>query len=66
MIPLFLGLSIANLILLATVFGLGLFATDAQHKTTGVYSYHISLAFASGMMRSSPYPPCAVSPWILY
>ncbi len=50
MIPLFLGLSIANLILLATVFGLGLFATDAQHKTTGVYSYHISLAFASGMM----------------
>lgn len=50
MTPLFLGLTIANLLLLAIVFGLGFFAIDTQHGATGVYSYHISLAIAAGMM----------------
>src|SRR5689334_4317384 len=46
---LFLGLTAANLLLLSMVFGLGLFATDAG-KPTSLYSYHISLAIAAGLM----------------
>ncbi len=48
--PLFLGLTAANLLLLATVFAIGLFAVDPADKPTGLYSYHIALAIAAGMM----------------
>jgi len=47
---LFLGLTAANLLLLSIVFGLGLFATDAADQPTWIYSYHIALAIAAGMM----------------
>lgn len=50
MIPLFLGLSFANLLLLATVFGAGLLVIDSFGKPTWVYSYHLALGFAAGLM----------------
>ncbi len=52
MISLFLGLSTANVLLLGCVFGLGLFATDAAAKPTGVYVLHVSMAIAAGLMTT--------------
>ena len=49
MIPLFLGLTIANLLLLVVVFVLG-FGTFHEGKPTDHYAYHISLAIAAGLM----------------
>ncbi len=49
MIPLFLGVTIANLLLLCAVFGLGLFAV-ADGRPMGLYTYHIGLALGAGMM----------------
>jgi hypothetical protein len=50
MLPLFLGLTAANLLLLSTVFAIGLFAVDPANVPTWLYSYHIALAIAAGMM----------------
>jgi hypothetical protein len=51
MIPLFLGLTAANLLLLGVVFVLGLGAIDGG-RPTGLYAYHISLAIAAGLMTA--------------
>lgn len=50
MIPLFIGMTLANLLLLCGVFGLGLFVVGADEKTTSVYAYHISLAIAAAFV----------------
>lgn len=50
MIPLFLGLSAANMILLAFAFGLGLFATDAAGRPTHHYPFHVTMGIAAGLM----------------
>ncbi len=50
MISLFLGLTLANLLLLSMIFSLGLFAIDAAGKPTTFYAMHIALAIAGGMM----------------
>jgi hypothetical protein len=52
MIPLFLGLSAANLLLLAIVFGLGLFAVDPAGKATTMYGYHLVMGFAAGLLTA--------------
>jgi hypothetical protein len=52
MIPLFIGLSAANLLLLLAVFGLGFFAVDSAHHATALYTYHISLGIAAGLMAT--------------
>ena len=49
MIPLFIGLSAANLLLLSAVFGIGLFTFDAAGKSTQLYSYHIAMGIVAGM-----------------
>lgn len=50
MIPLFLGLTAANLLLLLAVFGIGLFTTDAQGVTTPLYPLHVALGIAAGLL----------------
>ena len=50
MFPLFLGLTLANLLLLCTVFVLGLFVVDHQSEVTDAYDWHIPLGIASGLM----------------
>jgi len=52
MVPIFLGLTAVNLLLLATVFGLGLFALDDAGAATGAYSYHVLLAIVAGLMAT--------------
>lgn len=52
MIPLFLGLSAANVLLLLISFGLGLFATDAGHNPTEMFSYHVAIGIATGLMTT--------------
>ena len=52
MIPLFLGLTAANLLLLLAVFGIGLFTFDAADKPTALYTYHIALGIAAGLMTT--------------
>jgi hypothetical protein len=47
MASLFIGMTVANLLLLCTVFGMGLYVIGADGKPTGVYAYHISLAIAA-------------------
>ncbi len=49
MIPIFLGLTIANLALLGLTFGLGLFATDGG-RPSGWYEYHLLLGIGAGLM----------------
>jgi len=50
MFPLFLGLTIANLLLLVTVFVLGLFVVDHHDEVTRAYDWHIPLGIAAGLM----------------
>ncbi len=50
MFPLFLGLTISNLLLLCTVFVLGLFVVDHQSEVTDAYDWHIPLGIAAGLM----------------
>jgi len=50
MISLFLGLSTANLLLLTMALGLGLFATDGAHVPTSLFTVHITIGIASGIM----------------
>lgn len=52
MIPLFLGLSAANILLLLISFGLGLSATDAGHSPTEMFSYHVAIGIATGLMTT--------------
>jgi len=49
MIPLFIGLTAANLILLCAVFIIGLL-TPGVDKPTWLYPYHLSLGIAAGMV----------------
>lgn len=50
MIPLFLGLTVANLIILAIVFTLGLTAAGAEDGTSSLYTYHLAFGFTAGLM----------------
>ena len=50
MIPLFLGLTIANLALLCSVFIMGLFVVDHTGEVTGMYNWHLPLGIAAGLM----------------
>lgn len=52
MIPLFLGLTAANLICLTVVFFLGLFVEDATGGRSDLYTYHITLAIGAGLMTA--------------
>jgi hypothetical protein len=50
MTSLFIGMTVANLLLLCTVFGMGLGVIGADGKPTGIYAYHISLAIAAAFV----------------
>ena len=50
MIPLFLGLTVANLTLLAVVFIMGLNAIDAAGGATGWYAYHVAAGIGAGLV----------------
>ena len=52
MVPLFIGLTAANLILLCGVFVIGLLTpgSGVGDKPTGFYAYHLSLGIAAGMV----------------
>lgn len=51
MIPLFLGLHAANLLLLGLVFGMGLMVIDpASQRPTWLYHYHLAGGIAAGLM----------------
>jgi len=50
MIPLFIGMTTSNLLLLCGVFAMGLFVIGAEGKPTGLYAYHISLAIAAAFV----------------
>ena len=50
MIPLFIGMTVSNLLLLCGVFAMGLFVIGADGKTTGLYAYHIALAIAAAFV----------------
>lgn len=53
MIPLFLGLSAANVLVLGLAFGFGLFATDATTDApTTLYTFHITVGIAAGLMTA--------------
>jgi len=52
MIPLFLGLTAANLFMIVIVFALGLFAVDVADQPTSLYAYHISMGVAAGLMTA--------------
>jgi hypothetical protein len=51
MIPLFLGLTLANLLLLGIVFALGFTAVEGA-KPSHMYAYHITLGIASGLLTA--------------
>lgn len=51
MIPLFLGLTFANLTILLITFGMGLLAVDrALQRPTWVFEYHLWIGFVAGLM----------------
>ncbi len=50
MIPTFLGLTIANLLMLSGVFTLGILVRDGEGVLTDWYTYHILFAIAAGLM----------------
>lgn len=50
MLPLFLGLTAANLLLLTAVFILGLFVIDHAGELTPGYDWHLPLGVAAGLM----------------
>ena len=50
MIPLFLGLTAANLLLMAAVFCLGPAAVDAHDAPTGLYTLHLTLGFLAALV----------------
>lgn len=50
MIPLFLGLASANLILLLGVFTLGLMVIGGDGRPTSVYPYHLAAGIGTGFM----------------
>ncbi|MEX2213156.1 MAG: hypothetical protein WD768_03445, partial [Phycisphaeraceae bacterium] len=52
MISLFLGLTIANLALLAAVFVMGLFVVDHAGRVTDMYDWHLPLGIAAGLMTA--------------
>jgi hypothetical protein len=52
MFPLFLGLTAANLILLCTVFVMGLFVIDHTQEPTRLYETHLPLGVAAGLMAA--------------
>ncbi len=52
MIPLFLGLTAANLVVLCTAFGFGWFAVDASGEATGVYDTHMLLGIGAGLLAT--------------
>ncbi|MBI1338238.1 MAG: hypothetical protein GC164_14950 [Phycisphaera sp.] len=50
MVTLFIGLVVANLLVLCTNFVLGLGAVGADNLPTAVYRYHIALGIGAGLM----------------
>mgnify|MGYP007059453830 FL=1 len=52
MIPLFLGLTLANLAVLGITFGYGFGAVDSAGEATGAYNTHLLLGVAAGMMAT--------------
>lgn len=50
MIPLFLGLTVANVTLLAAVFIMGLSAIDIEGGATAWYAYHVAAGIATGLV----------------
>lgn len=53
MIPLFLGLHAANLIVMSIVFVLGLGATSGpEHRPTDLYAYHLAMGLAAGLLTT--------------
>lgn len=52
MIPLFLGLTIANLLLMAAVFCMGLFVVDHTGQVTSMYARHLVLGLGTGLMAT--------------
>lgn len=50
MIPLFVGLSAANILLLLIVFAMGLIVMDGGGEPGVMYPYHLALGFAAGLM----------------
>jgi len=51
MIPLFLGLTAANLLLLSTIFALGLAVSHGDGSTT-MYQHHVTWAVAAGLLAT--------------
>lgn len=52
MIPLFFGLTAANLLLMVGVFVLGMFTKDMDNAPTFIYPYHITLGVAVGLIAA--------------
>lgn len=52
MFPLFLGLTLANLLLMSAVFVLGLFVIDHTNEPTAAYDWHIPMGVAAGLMAA--------------
>lgn len=52
MIPLFFGLTAANLLLMASVFVLGTLTMDMDNAPTFIYPYHIALGVAVGLIAT--------------
>ncbi|MDX1681679.1 MAG: hypothetical protein R3336_01035 [Phycisphaeraceae bacterium] len=52
MIPLFFGLTAANLLMLTLVFALGLVAVGPEAEPTQWYGVHIALAIAAGLLAA--------------
>jgi hypothetical protein len=52
MFPLFLGLTAANLMLLVTVFVIGLFVVDHTQTPTAAFDWHMPLGIAAGLMAA--------------
>jgi uncharacterized membrane protein YidH (DUF202 family) len=52
MIPLFLGLTGANLALLLITFALGMTAVNADGSAGGTYNYHLALGITAGLLTT--------------
>ena len=52
MISLFLGLHIANMLILALVFSMGWMAIDPADQPTAIYAYHVAMGIGSGLMAT--------------
>lgn len=52
MISLFLGLHIANMLILVAVFSMGWMAADPADQPTTVYAYHVAMGVGAGLMAT--------------